>query len=113
MVVITDDRSSSTVEEIRSAAKPLEDKAIHVIAVGIGETPDVSQLEKMTQKTDDVIAAPGDVDPAELGNRIMEKAFQRTFTIIITTYNRTWVMQFFLFLVQTICFPQKFAKKIS
>lgn len=85
VVVITDDRSSSTVEEIRSAAKPLEDKAIHVIAVGIGETPDATQLEKMTQKTDDVIGAPKDVDPAELGNRIMEKAFQRKVIVMTTT----------------------------
>ena len=83
IVVITDDRSNSTAEEIRAAAKPLEDKAIHVIAVGIGKTPDVTQLEKMTQKKDDVIKAPKDVDPAELGNRIMEKAFQReTFVMI-------------------------------
>ena len=83
IVVITDDHSNSTAEEIRAAAKPLEDKAIHVIAVGIGKTPDVTQLEKMTQKKDDVIKAPKDVDPAELGNRIMEKAFQReTFVMI-------------------------------
>ena len=76
-MVITDDRSSSTAQEIRAAAKPLEDKAIHVIAVGIGKTPDVTQLEKMTQKKSDVIPAPTNVDPAVLGNRIMEKAFRR------------------------------------
>ena len=76
-MVITDDRSGSTAEEIRSAATQLEDKAIHVIAVSIGKTPDVKQLEKMTQKSGDVIKAPKDADPAQLGERIMEKAFQR------------------------------------
>ena len=77
VVVITDDRSSSTTEEIRAAANPLEHKAIHVIAVGIGDTPDVTQLGKMTQKKDDVIKTPTNVDPANLGNMIVEKAFQR------------------------------------
>ena len=85
-MVITDDRSSSTTEQITAAAKPLKDKAIHVIAVGIGATPDVTQLDKMTQKKDDVIKAPKNVDPAELGNRIMEKAFQRKNSMIITAH---------------------------
>ena len=77
VVVITDDRSGSTAEEIRLAATQLEEKAIHVIVVGIGKTPDVTQLEKMTQKSGDVIKAPKDADPGQLGERIMEKAFQR------------------------------------
>ena len=76
-MVITDARSSSTGEEIRAAAKPLENKGIHVIAVGIGTIPDSGQLGQATQNEEDVIAAPNDVDPATLGNRIMERAFQR------------------------------------
>ncbi|XP_068755942.1 coadhesin-like [Montipora capricornis] len=76
VVVITDDRSAWSAEEIRSAAKPLEEKAIHVIAVGVGKSPDAAQLETMTQRKGDVLKAPKDVDPAELGERIMEKAFQ-------------------------------------
>jgi len=76
-VVITDDRSSSTDKEIRAAAKPLENKGIHVITVGIGTVPDSAQLGQATQNEDDVISAPNDVDPATLGNRIMERAFQR------------------------------------
>lgn len=85
-MVITDDRSSSTAEEIRSAAKPLEDKAIHVIAVGIGKVPDAIQLQQMTQKKDDIITAPKEVDPADLGDKIMEKAFQRKVQIMIRVY---------------------------
>lgn len=76
-MVVTDDRSRSTAEEIRSAATQLEEKAIHVIAVGIGKTPDVTQLEKMTQNSGDVIKAPKDAEPGQLGEKIMEKAFQR------------------------------------
>ena len=76
-MVITDDRSSSTDDEIRAAAKPLEDKGIHVIAVGIGSVPESKQLEQTTQNKEDVITAPTGVDPALLGNRIMERAFQR------------------------------------
>jgi len=77
LVVITDDRSSSTDEEIRAAAKPLENKGIHVIAVGIGIVSDSGQLGQATQNEEDVISAPRDVDPSTLGNRIMERAFQR------------------------------------
>lgn len=80
VVIITDDRSSSTNEEIRLAAKPLEDKGIHVIAVGIGSVPQSEQLEQATQNKEDVITAPKDVDPAVLGNKIMERAFKRTKT---------------------------------
>lgn len=76
-MVITDDRSSSTDEEIRNAAKPLENKGIHVISVGIGTVPDSGQLRQATQNEEDVISAPKDVDPAILGNRIMERAFER------------------------------------
>ena len=79
--MITDDRSALSAEEIRSAAKPLEEKAIHVIAVGVGKSPDAAQLETMTQRKGDVLKAPKDVDPAELGERIMEKAFQRKLMI--------------------------------
>lgn len=74
-MVITDDRSSSTDEEMRAAAKPLENKGIHVIAVGIGTVPDSGQLGQATQNEEDVISGPK--DPATLGNRIMERAFQR------------------------------------
>ena len=76
-MVITDDRSSSTNEEIRAAAKPLENKGIHVITVGIGAVSDSGQLGQATQNEEDVISAPKDVDPATLGNRIMERAFER------------------------------------
>ena len=75
--MITDGRSRSTDEQIRSAAKPLEDKGIHVIAVGIGNVPDSKQLEKITQRKGDVITGPSGANPAALGNRIMEKAFER------------------------------------
>ena len=77
VVVITDGRSGSTDEQLRTAAIPLEDKGIHVIAVGIGSVPDSKQLEEITQRTGDVITGPSDSNPASLGNRIMEKAFER------------------------------------
>lgn len=77
VVIITDDRSSSTDEEIRAAAKPLENKGIHVIAVGVGSVPQSEQLEQTTQNKEDVITARKDVDPAVLGNKIMERAFKR------------------------------------
>ena len=75
--MITDDSTISTAEEIRSAAAQLEEKAIHVIVVGIGEIPNDGQLEQMTQKISDVIQVPKDADPGQLGERIMENAFQR------------------------------------
>ena len=75
--MITDDSTISTAEEIRSAAAQLEEKAIHVIVVGIGEIPNDGQLEQMTQEISDVIQVPKDADPGQLGERIMENAFQR------------------------------------
>ena len=86
IVVINDDRSSSTVEEIRSAAKPLGRQSHPRHRCWHWKNPGCHTAPANDTEKDDIITAPKDVDPADLGNRIMEKAFQRKVQIMIRVY---------------------------
>ena len=73
LVVITDNKSGSTVEDVQTAAKPLEDAGIAVIPVAIGDDADVGELENLTPDKENVIQPPDGTTPDELAKMIMEK----------------------------------------
>ena len=80
LVIITDAQSSSSEKEIQQAVRPLENDGVHVIPVAVGDSADPGQLEEAARDKTDVITASEDEDPAELGEKIMNKAKQREFT---------------------------------
>ena len=73
LVVITDNKSGSTVEDVQTAAKPLEDNGIAVIPVAIGDDADVGELGNLTPDKENAIQPPDGTKPDELAKMIMEK----------------------------------------
>lgn len=75
LVVITDKNSGLTPSEIEVAAKPLENKGVHVIPVAIGSEVNPEKLGDVSSYYK-VIAAPEDEDPDMLAKEIMKRALK-------------------------------------
>ena len=61
-------------EDVKKAAKPLEDAGIAVIPVAIGDDADKGELENLTpDNKENVIEPPDGTQPDEVAKMIMEK----------------------------------------
>ena len=76
LVVITDKKTSSKLDDVIPEASKLEDMEVTVIPVGIGAETDRKELEELTPDVTDVIATSKVADPDELGRKIMEKVLK-------------------------------------
>ena len=66
-------KSGSSEEDVKAAAKPLDEKGITVIAVAVGKDADPRELEFTTPDKKKVIKAAKDNKPSEVGEKIMDK----------------------------------------
>ena len=73
-LVITDQKSTSSPAEVKTAAKALTDANVHVIAVGIGSDVDPQELRTTTPNAKDVITVPEQETPEALAQKIMNTA---------------------------------------
>ena len=76
LVVITDKKTSSELDDVISEANKLEDMEVAVIPVGIGAETDGKELEELTPDVTDVIAISRVLNPDDLGRKIMEKVLK-------------------------------------
>ena len=76
LVVITDKGSDVSESDIDRAAKPLHEKGIRVVPVGVGSEADPRELEA-TNPEKSVITVPTDEKPEVLGRKIMEYVASR------------------------------------
>lgn len=76
LVVITDKKTSSRLDDVIPEANKLEDMAVAVIPVGIGTDADRKELEELTPDVSDVIITSKVDDPDELGRKIMKKVLK-------------------------------------
>ena len=76
LVVITDKRSDSAGEGVKSAAKPLVEGEVKVIPVALGVEADTSELQKTTTNKQNLIDAKDETDADALADKIMEKALE-------------------------------------
>ena len=76
LVVITDKKTSSELDDVISEANKLEDMEVAVIPVGIGAETDGKELEELTPDVTDVITISRVLDPDDLGTKIMEKVLK-------------------------------------
>ncbi len=89
LVVITDKKTSSRLDNVIPEANKLEDMDVAVIPVGIGTDADKDELEELTPDVSDVITTPKVDDPDELGRKIMEKVLNGKSTIVGSQYVQT------------------------
>ena len=73
LVIMADSRSGSTVDDVKTAAKPLMDMDIEVIPVVVGEEADPDELGNTTPDKTNVIETGKDGDPKVVGEKIMDK----------------------------------------
>lgn len=73
LIVLTDKKSTSSEEDIKTSARLLEDKDIRVIPVGVGSEADHNELKSVTPHKDDVIEATKDEKPWRLAREIVIK----------------------------------------
>ena len=73
LVVFTDKRSGAAEEDVKTAARPLEDSAIVVIPVAIGNEIDNEELEWATSDKDNVVDVGTEEEPANLMEMILAK----------------------------------------
>lgn len=76
LVVIMDHSTGASVEEITSAARPLEAKGVKVIPVAIGNDAEPNVMTSSTPDNDNLITSPKDENPVVLGKKIMEKVLK-------------------------------------
>lgn len=76
LVVITDKKTSSELDDVISEANKLEDMEVAVIPVGIGAETDGKELEELTPDVTDVITISRVLNPDDLGRKIMEKVLK-------------------------------------
>ena len=74
LVVLTDKKSNSTDEDIKTGAEQLDEKKIRVIPVAIGNEADPNELMKITPYRDDLIEATKEGEPWRLAREIIIKA---------------------------------------
>ena len=82
LVVITDLASGKSPPQVSEAAKPLQDKAIKVVAVAIGREADPNELEIITSKQN-IVEKPKNVLPNDLKKVIMVKVFKGNFLFFL------------------------------
>lgn len=73
LIVLTDKKSTSSEEVIKTSARLLEDKNIRVIPVAIGSEADPDELRSITPYKGDVIKAKEDEEPWRLAREIIIK----------------------------------------
>ena len=77
LVVITDKNSGALPNTLAAAVRPLEDKGVLVISVGVGEAVERSELNIISPNPMDVISARLNVNPSVLAERIMDRILKR------------------------------------
>ena len=77
-MIFTDKRTGIDKDQLKNAAKPLEDKGVVIVSVAIGNEADAQELGQVTEDPDNVVTSPKTVKPSALGETIMEKALKGT-----------------------------------
>jgi len=78
LIVLTDKKSKSSEEVIKTSARLLEDKDIRVIPVAVGSEADPEELRSITPYKRDVIKAKKDKEPWRLAREIIIKILTGT-----------------------------------
>lgn len=73
-MVISDQTSESTEDEIKQATLLLENNSIRVIPVALGSEADIKELSNATFDKDDVVKAERTDDPENVADEIIMKA---------------------------------------
>ena len=81
LVVITDQTSESTEDEIKQATLLLENNNIRVIPVALGSEADINELSNATFDEDDVVKAERTDDPENVADEIINKASKRLYGV--------------------------------
>lgn len=76
LVLITDVKSTSKLDDLKATAKMLEDDGIKVIPVAIGDDVDHLELDETTSDSKNVVNVTTDVDVIVLKEKIMSKVFK-------------------------------------
>jgi len=77
LVVITDKNSGAPPSTLATAVRPLEDKGVLVISVGVGEAVERSELNVISPNPMDIISVRLNVNPSVLVERIMDRILKR------------------------------------
>jgi hypothetical protein len=73
LVVVVDKRSDNTLEELKAAAKSLEDDGIRIIPVAFGNAGDSNELGNVTPIKDDVVSTIDGDEPKTTAKKIMDR----------------------------------------
>ena len=82
LVVITDKKSDSSLDELREKASLLDMAKVKVIPVGLGEEVDNTELEILTTRNKYVIKRPSNATSRELTKDIMAEVLEGNITIL-------------------------------
>ena len=73
-----DKKTGINTNKIQNAVRPLEEKGVIIISVGLGEEADEEELGTVTDNPNNIIKAPKTVDLSTIGESIIEKATKGT-----------------------------------
>lgn len=76
LVVITDKKSTSSQEDVKSALIPLEEEDVKIVTVAVGSSADPLELERIASNKGYQTEVKRDMDPDTTAEKIMEKVLK-------------------------------------
>lgn len=76
LAVIMDKKSINDLNELKEAAKVLEEDNVQVVPVGVGPNVEDKEIESITSNKQNVITTDKDGDPSSVGQEIIDKIIQ-------------------------------------
>ena len=78
LVVITDEKSTSSQENVKKALVPLEEQKVKIVPVAVGSSADPNELERITSNRGYLIETKRELDPDTTAEKIMVKVLKGT-----------------------------------
>ena len=95
LVVIVDQKSDSTEDELRTKVKPLESAGIHVIPVALGTEANTRELLFITPYDDNLITVKLTDEPDESAANLMDVVFKGLFASIFSYFHYSFIFIYF------------------
>lgn len=73
LAVIMDQTSINDLNDVKKAARVLEDDEIQIVPVGVGQNVEEKELESITGNKQNVIIVDKDSNPSDTGKEIVDK----------------------------------------
>lgn len=77
LVIMMDNKSGSAAKDVKEKGKSLDESGVRVIAVGVGDQFDATELNRTTPYKKDIISTSKTNDPEQIAKKILTKGLEK------------------------------------